>query len=172
MDVYEAIYNRRSVRRFTDQEVPPQVVDRLLKAACQAPTAGNLQPWRFWVVRNREVKDRLVHVAYGQSFVGQAPVVILVGADLSVSARGYGDRGSHLYSIQDTAAAIENLLLAAQAEGLGTCWVGAFNEEAARRSLGIPQTVRPVAIIPVGYPASSRHKPEREDASRLTEFVD
>lgn len=172
MDVYEAIYNRKSVRRYTDQDVSPQVIEELLKAACQAPTAGNLQPWRFWVVRNRQMKERLVHAAYGQSFVAEAPVVIIVGTDLSASARGYGERGSHLYAIQDTAAAVENLLLAAQAEGLGACWVGAFNEGAARRSLDMPQSVRPVAIIPIGYPAVSRPKPSRRSISELTEFVD
>ncbi len=172
MDVYEAIYSRKSIRRYTEEDITPDVILRLLQAACQAPTAGNLQPWRFWVVRNREVKERLVHAAYGQSFVGRAPVVVVVGADLSVSARGYGDRGSHLYALQDTAAAIENLLLAAQAEGLATCWVGAFNEEAARQALDMAPTVRPAAMISVGHPASPRQKPQREDVSRLTKFVD
>lgn len=172
MDLYEAIYGRKSVRSYADRDVPPELVEKLLQAACQAPTAGNLQPWRFWVVRNREAKERLVRVAYGQSFVAEAPVVIVVGADLSTSARGYGERGSHLYAIQDTAAAIENLLLVAQAEGLGACWVGAFNEDAARRSLDIPRSVRPVAIIPIGYPAVSRPKPSRRSIAELTEFVD
>lgn len=172
MDVYKAIHNRTSVRRYTGEDVSPPIVEKLLKAACQAPTAGNLQPWRFWVVRNREVKDGLVHAANDQWFVAEAPVVIVVGTDLNIYARRYGKRGTDLYAIQDTAAAIENLLLAVQAEGLGACWVGAFNEEATRRSLGIPLHIRPVAIVPIGHPARLRPKPSRLDVLQLTEFVD
>ncbi len=172
MDVYEAIYNRRSVRRYSERDVSPQIIEGLLKVACQAPTAGNLQPWRFWVVRNSVIKDGLVRVAYGQSFIGKAPVVIVVGADISISALGYGERGSHLYALQDTAAAIENLLLAAQAEGLGACWVGAFNEHAARQTLELPPNIRPIAIIPIGYPEETRPKPKRIDIYDLTTFVD
>lgn len=173
MDVYEAIYQRKSIRSFDPSRgVTGDQVTRLLEAAVQAPSAGNLQPWRFWVVRDQKVKEGLVEAALGQSFVGQAPVVIVVCADLSASARGYGQRGIHLYAIQDTAAAIENLLLAVQSESLGACWVGAFSEEMVSAVLDLPEYIRPVAIIPVGYPLRIGQKPEKKSIDGLTYYID
>lgn len=155
MDVFEAIKTRRSVRNFTDQPVSEKEVNKLLDAAVQAPSAGNLQPWEFIVVRKPEVKHGLSQAALDQKFIEQAPVVIVVCADPAKSAPRYGSRGIDLYCLQDTAAAAQNILLAAQALGLGTCWVGAFNEERAREVLKIPKPVRPVAIIPVGHAVRS-----------------
>ncbi len=172
MEVYEAIYGRKSIRHFdSSKDVSNEIVFKLLEAACQAPTAGNLQPWRFWVVRDERIKDGLVRAALGQSFIAEAPIVVVVCADLRVSSAGYGERGFYLYSIQDTAAAIENLLLAAYAEGLGTCWVGAFNEDVASKVLGLSSSIRPLAIIPLGYPSREGRKPSRRSARELTTFL-
>lgn len=171
MDVYEAIYGRRSVRNFDSvKDVPPELVTKLLEAACQAPSAGNIQSWRFWVIRDPSIKEGLVGAALGQSFIAEAPVVIVVCTDLRACSSGYGTRGTTLYAIQDTAAAIENLLLAAWAEGLGTCWVGAFDERRASDLLDLPPHIRPVAIVPLGYPALARPKPSRRSPLEFTEF--
>ena len=150
MDVYEAIKGRRSVRAFKSDDVSPEVVDKLIDAAIQAPSAGNIQPWEFVIVRELEIKRSLVEAASGQSFIEEAPVVIVVCANENRSSQGYGTRGKTLYCLQDTASAIQNLLLYAYSIGLGTCWVGAFREEEARKALKIPSGIRPVAIIPVG----------------------
>jgi len=155
MDVLEAIKGRRSIRAYTSQEVPEQLVSKLIEAACWAPSAGNIQPWEFIIVRNPETKQRLVEAALGQSFIAEAPVVIVVCANERRSAERYGDRGSSLFCIQDTAAAIQNMLLAANSFGLGTCWIGAFQEDQARQILNIPEEARPVAIIPIGYMAQN-----------------
>ncbi|MEM3579633.1 MAG: nitroreductase family protein [Candidatus Bathyarchaeia archaeon] len=155
MDVFEAIKGRRSIRAFKDADISTETVEKLIDAARWAPSAGNIQPWEFIVVRNPETKKRLAEAALGQSFIEEAPVVIVVCADEERSARGYGARGRTLYCIQDTAAAIQNIHLAAYAIGLGTCWIGAFREEEARKILQVPEGVRPVAMIPVGYPAES-----------------
>lgn len=172
MDVFEAIYGRRSVRDFdSQQEVSPEVIEKILQATCQAPSAGNIQPWRFWVVKDEELRSKLAQAAYGQFFVAEASVVIVVCADLEASARRYGVRGRGLYALQDTAAAIQNLLLAAYAEGLGTCWVGAFDEQAASQSLKLPNGIRPVAIIPVGYPTFPSRKPSRRHCLEVTKFI-
>jgi len=166
--VFEAIRGRRSVRAYTGEDVPEGVVERLIDAARWAPSAGNIQPWEFVVVRRAEVKRRLSAAALDQAFIEEAPVVVVVCADEGQSSAGYGSRGRSLYCLQDTAAATQNLLLAAQALGLATCWVGAFREEDAREALGLPRGVRPVAIVPVGHPAE---KPGAQPRRALGEII-
>lgn len=155
MDVLEVIKGRRSVRAFKSQDVSREIVEKLIDAARWAPSAGNIQPWEFIIVRKPEIKRRLVEAALGQTFIEEASVIIVVCADENRSSQGYGIRGKTLYCIQDTAAAVQNINLAAYSLGLGTCWVGAFREEEARKILKVPRGIRPVAIIPVGYPAEA-----------------
>jgi len=162
LDVFEAIKNRRSVRAFTSQSVSDEEVERLIEAARWAPSAGNIQPWQFIIVREPQIKHGLCEAALDQTFIEKAPVVVVVCADPQRSAKGYGSRGINLYCLQDTAAATQNMLLTAQAMGLATCWVGAFHEEEARKVLKIPDGVRPVAIVPVGHAAEKpRVRPRR-----------
>ncbi|MHA1262971.1 MAG: nitroreductase family protein, partial [Candidatus Freyarchaeota archaeon] len=117
------------------EDVSDEQVKKLLEAAIMAPSAGNMQPWDFIVVRDEGQKKALARAALGQMFVASAPVVIVVCANKPRTARRYGSRGSELYCLQDTAAATQNILLAATAMGLAGCWVGAFNEEEASRVL-------------------------------------
>jgi len=168
LDVFEAIKTRRSIRAFTEEEVSEEEIRKIREAARWAPSAGNIQPWIFVIVRDPKRKRRLSEAALNQLFIEEAPVVIVVCADQERSGRVYGRRGSDLYCIQDTAAAIQNLLLAAHALGLGACWVGAFNEDAVRHVLNIPDGVRPVAIIPMGRPAV---KPRAVFKRSLNEIV-
>lgn len=172
MDVLEAIKNRRSIRVFERRIVSEEQVKRLIDAARYAPSAGNIQPWEFVIVRDLKIKQQLSIAALDQDFIEKSSVVIVVCANEARSGQGYGSRGVALYCIQDTAAAIENMLLAACAIGLGACWVGAFREEMVRQALDIPSHVRPVAIIPVGYPSESpvprRRRPMREIVYRET----
>jgi nitroreductase len=170
MDVLEAIKGRRSIRAFKNQDVPAEIVEKLIDAARWAPSAGNIQPWEFIIVRKPEIKRRLVEAALDQTFIEEAPVVIVVCADENRSSQGYGERGKILYCIQDTAAATQNIHLAAYSLGLGTCWVGAFREEEAREILKIPQGVRPMAIIPVGYPAEAPSPRSRRSISRIVHY--
>jgi len=160
MDFWQAIEARHSIRQFdAAREVPHKMVKQMLRTAILAPSAGNRQPWRFIIVRRPEVKEALALAAFGQSFVSQASVVIAVCAEPARSAARYQERGTELYCLQDTAAATEHILLAAAALGLGSCWVGAFDEGQAAEALNLPEGLRPVALIPIGYP-------EREPASR------
>jgi nitroreductase len=151
MELLEAIKGRRSIRAFKQQEVPEETVEKLIDAARHAPSAGNIQPWEFVIARKQDTKKKLAQAAY-QAFVEEAPLVIVVCANENSSSSGYGFRGKTLYCIQDTAAATQNILLTAYSLGLGTCWVGAFNEKEAKKALQAPDGIRPVAIIPVGYP--------------------
>ncbi len=170
MDVLEAIKERRSIRTFKNEDISAETVEKLIEAARWAPSAGNVQPWEFIIVRKPEIKRKLAEAALNQSFIEEAPVVIVVCADEIRSSQGYGVRGKTLYCIQDTAAAIQNIHLAAYAFGLGTCWVGAFREERAREILKIPNGVRPVAIIPVGYPAEHPKPRSRRPLNEIVHY--
>jgi nitroreductase len=154
MDFWQVIKERKSIRAFEpDVDVSAETVEQLLAAATQAPSAGNRQPWHFYVVRDESTREALSAAAYGQRFVAQAPVVIVVCADAEESAKRYAQRGRDLYCLQDTAAATQQILLAAVALDLGCCWVGAFDEKCAAEALNVPQRHRPVAILPIGKPA-------------------
>ncbi|KPV64325.1 MAG: nitroreductase A [Candidatus Bathyarchaeota archaeon BA2] len=168
MDVFEAIKRRRSVRAYTSEEVSEEEVEKLIEAARWAPSAGNIQPWEFVIVTNAETKRRLADAARRQTFIEEAPVVIVVCANVAQSSWGYGSRGANLYCLQDTAAATENMLLAATALGLATCWVGAFYEDEVARVINTPRGVRPVAIVPVGRAAK---KPKARPKRSLREIV-
>jgi nitroreductase len=170
MDVLEAVKGRRSIRAFKNRDVPAEIVEKLIDAARWAPSAGNIQPWKFIIVRKPKIKRRLVEAALDQVFIEEAPAVIVVCANEVRSSQGYGVRGETLYCIQDTAAAIQNIHLTAYALGLGTCWVGAFREEEAREILKIPRGIRPVAIIPVGYPAEAPTARGRRPASQIVHY--
>ncbi|PMB75890.1 MAG: nitroreductase [Candidatus Bathyarchaeota archaeon] len=170
MDVLEAIKGRRSIRAFKSQDVSAEIVEKLVEAARWAPSAGNIQPWEFIIVRKPEIKRELAEAALNQTFIEEAPVAIVVCANENRSSQGYGTRGKTLYCIQDTAAAIQNIHLTAYSLGLGTCWVGAFKEEEARRILKIPQGIRPVAIIPVGYPAESPQPRSRRPINQIVHY--
>jgi len=171
MDFFEIIEARHSIRRFDQAvEVPPEAVERLLSAALLAPNAGNRQPWHFYVVRDPDLRQGLVAAARGQGFVGQAPVAIVVCADAEQSAGRYGDRGRQLYCLQDTAAAVENILLGAVALGFGSCWVGAFDEAEAARVLDLPPNHRPVAILPIGKPAEAPTRRPRERQRQVVTY--
>jgi nitroreductase len=170
MDVLEAIKGRRSIRAFKKNDAPNEMVEKLIDAARWAPSAGNIQLWEFIVVRHPETKRRLVKAALGQTFIEEAPVVIVVCANENRSSQGYGTRGKTLYCLQDTAAAIQNIHLVAYSLGLGTCWVGAFREGEAREILKISQGIRLVAIIPVGYPAEAPSPRDRRPISQIVHY--
>jgi nitroreductase len=176
MDVLGAIRNRRSIHHFIREELSDEEVMTLLEAARWAPTAGNLQPWRFIVVRKAETVEALISAAYpgySLNFLRNASVVIVVCADERVyhkRSKMYQDRGPDLFCLQDTAAAIENLLLAAVALGLGACWVGAYYEEPVRQHLNLPGSVRPVALVPVGRTRSNPKPPPKRALEELIHY--
>ncbi|HID60692.1 MAG TPA: nitroreductase family protein [Hadesarchaea archaeon] len=167
MDVFEAIEGRRSVRSFKPDQIDEKDLEKILDAGRLSPSAGNCQPWEFVVIRDKTSKQKLVLAALGQSFVAEAPVVVVVCANIHRSSNRYGRRGAELYCIQDTAAAIQNMLLAAYALGYGTCWVGAFDEEAVARAIKAPPSIRPVGIIPIGKPAEKPRATPRLPLSKI-----
>ncbi|MEW6685544.1 MAG: nitroreductase family protein [Candidatus Edwardsbacteria bacterium] len=166
MDIYEAIRTRRSVRAYKPDPIPEDKLRRILEAMRLAPSAKNIQPWKFIVVRNQELIKKLVPACNNQAFVGEAPVVI-VGCALEKIA--YGRMGGYMSSFAiDLAIVFEHLMLAAVAEGLGTCWIGSFKEKEVKQLLNVPEDVRVVALTPLGYPAVI---PEPRPRKPLSEIV-
>ncbi len=162
METSDCIMTRASVRSYKPDDIPEDTVKEILEAAIQAPCAGNIQEWEFVVVRNPGNRKRLAQAAFEQNVVSDAPVVIVVCANIREIGNAYGERGENVYSIQDTAAATQNLMLSAWDKGIGSCWIGSFNEKQVKDILVLPGHVRPLAIIPLGYPASEPSKPARK----------
>jgi nitroreductase len=156
MEFFEVLKLRRSTRAFTDEAVSEYEIVKLLEAARLAPSAGNIQPWVFVVVRDADMKGRLAEAALNQSFIKKAPVVIVVCADPDRSRQRYGGRGENLFCVQDSAAAVQNMLLAAVDLGLGACWV--------------PESLRPVAVVPVGRPAEKPSLPYRRPLGEIVRY--
>ena len=152
MDVLEVIYTRRSIRRYRDIPVEWDKVGKILEAGRAAPSAGNLQGWKFVVITDPVKIKLLAEAALQQYWMASAKVHIIVVAQFEKARRFYGVRGERLYAIQDCAAACQNMLLAAHYLGLGACWIGAFDEDGVKRTVGIPEEARPQAIITIGYP--------------------
>jgi nitroreductase len=168
MNIFEAIFGRRSVRKFKKEEIDERLIGLMLFCATQAPSAGNTQDWVFIVVKDEEIKRKLAKAALDQDFIAEAPVVIVACSDLKKISLRYEERGERLYSAQDVAAATQNLMLAAYALGLGSCWVGAFDEEEVKFILELPENIRPLVIIPVGYPDEKPEAPSRIPFENLT----
>jgi nitroreductase len=168
MEILSLIQKRRSIRHFKDETIPKEAVEKLLKAARWAPSAGNRQPVEIIIVESASKKEQLAEAALQQRFIEAAPVVFAFCADLDRSSARYGTRGSSLYAIQDAAAATQNVLLMATALGLGTCWIGAFDEKRAAKVLKLPSNVRPLAIVPIGKPARESTAPPRREVSDFT----
>lgn len=168
MDFYEVVRTRRSIRAYKLDPVPNDVLGRILEAVRIAPSGSNRQPWKFIVIRDAELKKRLASACGNQDFIAEAPVVIVAcGHDIGWNRGGYMGSMSMLV---DVSIAFTHLILAARAEGFGTCWIGSFDNRKVKEILGIPEEFNVVAITPLGYPAGEDF---REPGSRksLDEIV-
>jgi nitroreductase len=153
-ELLSIIRNRRSIRTYENKPVEEEKIQMILEAGRWAPSAGNLQDIEYIVVKDPERKRGLYEASYHQNHILEAPINIVVCCNFQRISH-YGERGFKLYSLQDSGASIQNMILTAHILGLGTCWNGAFNEEKAKQTLEIPDNVRPVAIISLGYPKES-----------------
>jgi nitroreductase len=167
MDFEMVVKKRRMCREFSDRDVPQEKIDRILELASRYPSAGHTEPQEFIVVHNRRMKEDLAHAALDQIFVAQAPLVIVVVSDVRRSARRYGERGVSFFSIIDGAFVAMLILLAVVEEGLGACFVGSFYDEEVQEVLSLPQEVRPIGIIPIGYCAEGPRKFRRRSREQI-----
>jgi nitroreductase len=141
MEIIEAINNRRSVRSYKPENIPDEILFKLLDAARLAPSAMNYQPWKFIIIKLPEKKKRIARSGLFGRFMSQAPIIIVA----------CGDKRSK-YHIHDTCIALEHMVLSATGEGLGTCWIVSYDEQTVKEELNIPERYRVVAILSIGYP--------------------
>ncbi|UCG34954.1 MAG: nitroreductase family protein [Candidatus Omnitrophota bacterium] len=150
MNIFDAIRKRRSIRSYQDKAVTDELLTKILEAGRQAPSASNRQEWRFVVVRNKKIREALCKAAKNQPFVKEAPVIIACCAKTDNHVMTCGQP---CYPI-DVAAAIDHMTLAAVELGLGTCWIGAFHEDEVKNILSVPDDIRVVELLALGYPVS------------------
>jgi nitroreductase len=164
MDTLEAIFSRRSIRAYTGKPVPVDVIETLVRAAMQAPSAGNQQAWQFVVITDRAQLNTLAEILPYGKMLTTAPLSIIVCGDLGIEK-------SKGYWVQDCSAATQNILLAAHAQGLGAVWLGVYPREQrvldVSKALGIPESVVPLCAIAIGYPAEQKPRADRYDATRV-----
>lgn len=160
MDVFEAIKKRRSIRGYLEKGIEDEKLNQILEAARQAPSANNKQEARYIIVKDKKTKEKLCEAAKGQFFVKEAPVVIVCCAKTDNHVMTCGQL---CYPI-DVAIAIDHMTLAAVALGLGTCWIGAFYEDKVKEILKIPEDIRVVELLALGYPKDYPSNPK----NRLT----
>lgn len=166
MDVYECIKTRRSIRGYKPDLIPEATLKRLLNAMRSAPSAKNYQPWKFIVIRDEVLKRKLIKPCNNQKFIVEAPILI-VGCAFEDDCFAYMGNSMASYPV-DLAIAFTHLTLAAASEGIGTCWIGSFDEDDVKTTLNLPSNVRVVALMPVGYP---RDNPAPKARKQLEDIV-
>lgn len=163
MTILDAVKNRRSIRKFLQKEIPNTILEDLKEALIWAPSAGNLQSRKFYFVFEKKTKEKLAIAALNQNFIVKAPLTIVACTDSHIELH-YRERGVNLYAIQDAAASIMGMMLVAHELGLGSVWIGAFDEIEVSKILNLPDNLRPIAIVPVGFPLSIPSAPPRVSA--------
>ena len=158
MEVFDAIRTRRSIRKYKSEPIPDEKLRNILEAARLAPSAGNRQPWRFIVIQNIDRKKALAKVVNNQTFLIDASAIIVAIGDPEVSARWYE---------KDPMIALEHIVLAATALDYGTCWIGAFDEDAIKHLLKIPANVKVIALLPIGIPDETPAPRPRKEFSEI-----
>lgn len=167
-DFFKLIRSRRSVHHYQATEISEDQLHTILDAMNHAPSAGDLQAYEVVLVRTPEGRRRLAHAAHDQTFVAEAPVVLVFFMNPARSRTQYGERGETLYACQDATIAAAHAQLAAHALGLGTVWVGAFDDAAVSRAVHAPAGLRPSALLVIGHPAEL---PEPSPRRELRELV-
>ena len=163
MELKDAILQRKSIRGYEDKPVPEDKLNAVLEAARMAPSGGNRQLWKFVVVRDSEKRKQLSAASHGQGHVAEAPVVIAAVGTMPENMMACGVPG---YPV-DLSIAVDHMTLAAVDEGLGTCWIGAFNQDKARDILGVPKSCKIVALLTLGYPRDPGRPKDRKPLDEI-----
>ncbi|MFH1455425.1 MAG: nitroreductase family protein [archaeon] len=171
MDTIKVMKNRRTVREFSDKPVDMDILGKIVDAARFAPSAGNLQNWKFIFVEDPKMKRKIAKISQNQTWMTSASVLIVVCNDYKEVQNLYGKQQGQLYSIQNVTLAAGHLLLAAEALGVSTAWVAVNDDFEMRAALGIPENVDPEIVIAVGYSAEVEvTTPPKKDVSEITFF--
>jgi nitroreductase len=161
LSLIDVVLSRRSIRNYDKKEIPKEVLDQILEAGRLAPSAANKQPWHFIVVTDEAIKHELSKGLFGR-FIKNAPLTIVGCA--------HKDRIAGRWSVISTAIALQNMVIAAWSLGVGSCWIGAFDENKVRELLSIPDRYHVVAVIPFGYPAKSPGPKGKKSIDKITSF--
>jgi len=168
-DFFETVRHRHSVRKYQlDMPVEPEKLHAILEMACAAPSAGDLQAYRIIVISDPSERQALARVAHDQAFIAEAPICLAFCADPARSAATFGERGATLYALQDATIAAAYAQLAIVAAGMGSTWIGYFEEAQVCAALGLEPGLKPLALLSLGYPAEL---PESSSRRRLDEVV-
>lgn len=170
MELDKAIQERRTIRKYEKREIPVEFLNECINAARYAPNAGNIQNFRFVIVRKKDKIKKIMQICEGQPWIENAPAIIVACSETEQIKRLFGIRGEVLYTIQNCAAAIQNLLLKAYELKLGTAWIGLFDEDKLKEILNITGEVRPQAVITIGYYKEQEQKAEREPLDNFVYF--
>lgn len=171
-DFFETVRHRHSVRRYMDMSVEQEKLHAILEMACAAPSAGDLQAYRILVVQDASKRAALQQAAHDQPFIAEAPVCLVFCSDNPRSAQKYGERGDKLYALQDATIAATYAQLAVVAAGLGSTWVGYFDEDAVKQTLGIAeQGLHPIAMLSIGYPAELPEPTRRRPLNDVVNYL-
>lgn len=170
MEFFEVLRMRHSLRSFKEEPLEEDKIKAILEAAQSAPSAGNLQAFEIFLVKDIELRQKLAQAAWGQYFISQAPIAMVFCAHPARSSIKYGNRGDELYCIQDATIAASFAHLAATAQRIASCWVGAFDEEEVRKCLDLPSTLRPIIIMPMGYPNERGFHTSRRSLEELVHY--
>jgi len=171
MDFFEIVDARRSVRSYQDRPIEEEKLQAIIATANQAPSAGNLQAYEIYVVRQKAERVALASASLSQDFMAGAPVALVFCAHPARAAGRYGERGRRLYAVQDATIACAYAMLAAVALGLSTVWIGAFEDDRVSRAIHAPAGHIPVAILPIGYAAETPARTQRRDLSDIVHEV-
>jgi nitroreductase len=172
MDFDEVVKRRKMIREYDSdrQQIPNEIITKLIRNAHRAPSAGHTQVQEFIIVKDPSIKKKLRKAAVNQEYVESAPMLIVVCSNISRSVGRYGNRGKEFYSVIDGAFASMLILLSAVNEGIGACFVGAFQDNKVSEILELPKDVKPIGIICIGYPAEKPEKLERIDIDALVHY--
>lgn len=168
--ILDIIKKRHSIRAYKEKDIPEKVLKEIEDSLILAPSAGNMQSRKFFFVKDKLKKIEIAKASLSQMFIAEAPIVIVGCTDNFIESR-YGKRGSHLYAIQDVAVSISFAMLVAEEHGLGTVWIGAFNEKEVSQILNLPENLRPVVILPLGFPDEEPFITDRRPREELIEYI-
>ncbi len=171
MEFFDVIKNRHSIRVFTDQPVEPEKLQKILETANLAPSAGNLQAYEIYVVTDAKKRDGLSCAALAQEYIAVAPVALVFCTHPELTEGRYTERGTRLYTLQDATIACSFAMLAATNLGLGSVWVGTFDEKVVRMIVGAPDSQVPVVILAVGYPGEFPEQHPRRSLNNIAHWV-
>lgn len=156
------------MRNYKPDSVPESDLKKIIEAGRWAPSSGNTQPLELVVKENEKGKKKIAKAANNQSFISEAPTVIVACANIPRTQKEYGKRGKNMYIFQDTAAAIQNMLLKAYSLGYGSCWIGSFQNDEVEDIIDAPKKIKAVAIITMGIPEETPSPPKKRDRNEIT----